>query len=142
MLLQIDGTLVLQLINFAIFFALVNMLFMKPVREAIEKRQAYIAGVLADEEVALSEAHSVAGSAEAKRAAARREADARLMKARAEAGAEADGILAQNADVAAMHIEKAQQTVAAEIATLREAEPRIVAELSALMLGKALGETR
>ena len=140
MLLQIDGTLILQLINFAIFFALVNMLFMKPVRIAIEKRQAYIAGILADEESALAESRTLEGQAEGKRAAARREADARLTKARAEAGAEADGILSQNADVASMHIEKAQQTVAAEVAKLREAEPRIVAELSDLMLGKALGE--
>lgn len=140
MLLQIDGTLVLQLINFAIFFALVNVLFMKPVREAIEKRQAYIAGILADEEAALAQSRTLEGQAEAKRAAARREADARLTKARAEAGAEADDILSQNADVASMHIEKAQQTVAAEVATLREQEPRIVVELSELMLGKALGE--
>lgn len=140
MLLQIDGTLVLQLINFAIFFALVNMLFMKPVRVAIEKRQAYISGVLADEEAALTEARALAGQAESKRAAARREADARLTKARAEAAKEADDVLSQAADVASMHIEKAHATVADEIAKLREQEPRIVAELSDLMLAKAMGE--
>ena len=139
MLLSLDGTLILQIINFAIFFALVNVLFIKPVREAIEKRQAHINGVLADEEKFLAETRALEGQAEAKRAAARREADARLTKARTEAAAEADGVIAQHADQASAQVERAQQTVAGEVAKLREREPQIVGELAGMMLGKALG---
>jgi len=141
-LLSLDGTLVVQVINFAIFFALVNVLFIRPVRVAIEKRRAYINSVLSDEEQFLAQCRAIEGQAESKRAAARREADVRLSKARTEAAAEADGILAQHADQAAMLVEKAQQTVAGEIAAVREREQKLVAELADLMVGKALAGER
>jgi len=37
--LSVDGTLVVQLINFAIFFAVLNVVFLKPVAAAIRKRR-------------------------------------------------------------------------------------------------------
>ena len=42
------NTLIVQLINFAIFFALLNVLFLRPVGKAIRKRREYIDGVVND----------------------------------------------------------------------------------------------
>ena len=46
MFLSLDGTFWIQLINFAIFFAILNVVFMRPVGEAIKKRRAYIDSVI------------------------------------------------------------------------------------------------
>ena len=51
MLLSLDGTLVVQLINFLIFLVVLNAIFLKPVGEAIAKRRAYIDGVARDIQV-------------------------------------------------------------------------------------------
>ncbi len=48
MFLSLDGTVFVQLINFAIFFALLNVLFLRPVGRAIAKRRAYIDNLVSD----------------------------------------------------------------------------------------------
>jgi F0F1-type ATP synthase membrane subunit b/b' len=40
MFLSLDGTFWFQLVNFAIFFAILNVVFLRPVGEAIKKRRA------------------------------------------------------------------------------------------------------
>ena len=46
MFLRIDGTFFVQLVNFAIFFAVLNVVFLKPVGAAIRKRREYIESVI------------------------------------------------------------------------------------------------
>ncbi len=60
MFLSLDGTLVVQLLNFAIFFALLNVVFLRPVAAAIHKRRQYIDGLVSDYDRYQAEAHSCA----------------------------------------------------------------------------------
>ena len=91
MFLQLDGTFWVQLVNFAIFFAILNVVFLRPVGEAIRKRRAHIEGVLNDNERYAREARALRTEAESKRTDARREAHEYFTASRAEAGAEAGG---------------------------------------------------
>ncbi len=50
MFLSLDGTLFVQLVNFAIFFALLNVVFLRPVGRAIAKRREYINSLVSDYE--------------------------------------------------------------------------------------------
>jgi F-type H+-transporting ATPase subunit b len=137
MLFSIDGTFVVQLINFAVFFALVNLLFIRPVGKAIAARRHYIDSVIADYDQYAKQIGALRGAAEAKRAAARREADAKLAAARAEVAKEAEAINAQYAQRTTKIVAEAQATVQRELGHARESEDRIVSELAGDMLERA-----
>lgn len=136
MLFSVNGTFVVQLINFAIFFALVNLLFIKPVGKAIAERRRYIDGLTSDYEAYTKQVNELHGQAEAKRAAARREADTRLAAARAETAKEIEAINADHAARANGAIEAAHATVGGEIAQARADEPRLVKSLADEMLAR------
>ena len=89
MFLSLDGTLVVQLINFAIFFALLNVVFLRPVAAAIAKRRDYINGLVSDYDRYQAEAQDLRAQAEDIRAAARRKAEQHVAAARAAASNEA-----------------------------------------------------
>ncbi|MGC1380730.1 MAG: ATP synthase F0 subunit B, partial [Candidatus Baltobacteraceae bacterium] len=63
--LSIDGTLVVQLVNFAIFFAILNVVFLRPVAAAIRKRREYINSLVTDYDRYQAEARSLREQAEA-----------------------------------------------------------------------------
>nr|MDQ6929866.1 ATP synthase F0 subunit B [Candidatus Eremiobacteraeota bacterium] len=86
--LSVDGTFWIQLINFAIFFAILNAVFLKPVGRALAKRRAYIDSLREGYDAANGELARLQSEMEGKRAAARREAEATLSKARATASNE------------------------------------------------------
>src|SRR5579871_6787482 len=92
MFLSLDGTLFVQLLNFAIFFALLNVVFLRPVGRAIAKRRAYIDGLVSDYDRYQAEAHKLRSEAEAIRAEARRRAEQTVAAARAAASNEAAAI--------------------------------------------------
>ena len=79
-----DGTAVIQLINFAIFFALLNVL-LRPVAIAVRKRRAYINSLASDYGSYQTKAAELRQRAEAVRAGARRDAEQTIAKARADA---------------------------------------------------------
>jgi F-type H+-transporting ATPase subunit b len=85
MFLKVDGTFFVQLVNFAIFFALLNVLFLRPVGRAIAKRRDYIKSVTADYDKYQAEANSLRANDERMRAEARREAEQIVAKGRADA---------------------------------------------------------
>lgn len=138
MLFTLDGTFVVQLINFAIFFALVSWLFIKPVGKAIAERRRYIDSVTADYDAYAEQVGELRGIAEARRAAARRDADAALAAARAQAAKEVEAINAEYAARSAAIIEEAQATVAREMTQARASEERLVRELAGEMVDRAL----
>lgn len=138
MLFSVDGTFVVQLINFAIFFALVSWLFIKPVGRAIAERRRYIDSVTADYEAYAKQAGELHGAAEARRAAARREADAALAAARAQTAKDVEAVNADFTSRSAAIVAEAQATVAGELAQARASEDRLVRELSGEMVGRAL----
>jgi F-type H+-transporting ATPase subunit b len=136
MLFSVDGTFVVQLINFAIFFALVNLLFIKPVGKAIAERRRYIDGLTSDYEGYTKQVNDLRAQAEAKRAAARREAESKLAAERAQTAKEVDAINADHAARANKVIEAAHVAVDREIAEARAAEGRLVKELADEMLAR------
>lgn len=138
MFLKIDGTFVVQLINFVIFFALLNVVFIRPVSQAIVKRREYINSVTNDYDRYQAETKALRTQAESIRAAARREAEQSLSKTRAEASNEAAAIAAEYGKQAAQTVEQAHRTVEGELAAARANESQTAAELANLMVERTL----
>ena len=138
-MLAIDGTLVLQLVNFLVFLAILNVIFFKPVGAAIARRRAYINGLAQDIESLQHDAKMLRDNAEDKRIAARRSVDEVIAAARAEASAEAEKIAGGAAAQAHTLVESAHAEVASEVATAHQAETALVASLAQVMLERAFG---
>jgi|SRR5579872_1745494 len=142
MFLQFNGgTFLVQLINFVIFFAILNVVFIRPVSRAIVKRREYINSVTNDYDRYQAEAHQLRTQAESIRAAARREAEQLLGAERAKASNEAGSISADANARASEIIAQAERTVAAELQSARANEPQTVRELADLMVQRALAES-
>ena len=140
MFLSLDGTLVVQLINFAIFFAALNVVFLRPVGRAITKRRDYINGLVADYDRYQDEAQKLREEAETIRAAARRKAEQNVAAARASASNEAAEISTRYAQQARSAIEDAQAAAAAELDKARAAEGEAVRRLADFMLDRVIPE--
>lgn len=140
MFLKVDGTAIVQLVNFAIFFAILNVLFLRPVGKAIRLRRDYINSVTNDYDRYQAEAASLRMQAESLRANARREAEQLLSKARGEAANRSSDISAQFADEVTKTVEEAHETVAAEVRAARVRQGEAARELAGLMLARALPE--
>ncbi|GAC1659966.1 MAG: hypothetical protein NVS4B13_06610 [Candidatus Elarobacter sp.] len=138
-MLSLDGTLIVQLINFIVFLTILNVIFFKPVGAAIAKRREYVDGVRRDIERLQSDAKALRGQAEERRAAARREADEAIARARVEAGKDSDTLVTGAQERASEIVAQAHGEVEREIAKARADEPRVVEALSNEMLGRALG---
>ena len=139
MFLQIDGTLLVQVVNFVLFVILLNFVFLKPVGAVIAKRRAYIDGLARDIEAADAEIRNARKAAEERRAVARREAEAAFAKARAAAQTEAAEIAATYQQQAASIVEAARREADAEIAEARKSEAAVVASIAESMLERAIG---
>jgi F0F1-type ATP synthase membrane subunit b/b' len=134
------GTILIQFVNFVIFFAILNVVFIRPVSRAIVRRRDYINSVTNDYDRYQAEAQQLRTQAESIRAAARREAEQLLARERANASNEAGAISAQaNAKVAQI-IAEAERTVAAELEAARANESQTVRELADLLVQRAVAE--
>jgi F-type H+-transporting ATPase subunit b len=138
--LSVDGTLVVQLLNFAIFFAVLNVVFLRPVGRAIAKRRAYINGLVTDYDRYQDEARDLRAQAENVRAAARREAEHRVGAARASASNEAAAMATDYGRRAQQIIDDAQKTAQSELATARAGESETAGRLAELMLERVIPE--
>jgi F-type H+-transporting ATPase subunit b len=138
--LSVDGTIFVQLINFAIFFVLLRAIFLGPVGKAVAARRDYINSLTNDYDRYQGEAATLRTQAQAIRAQARRESEAYLAKARAEATDEAGRIAARYAEQVQREIEQANRTVDAELAAARAHEGQRAGELAELMLSRTLAE--
>ena len=139
MLLSLDGTLVVQLVNFVVFLVILNAIFLRPVGAAIAKRRAYIDGVAADIERFERERRELASASGEARTAARRAADVTMGEARAKAQSVAADIVADHQAQANAIVAQAQATVALEIAQARSTEAAVVESLAQTMLERAVG---
>lgn len=133
------NTLIVQLINFAIFFALLNVLFLRPVGTAIRKRREYIDSVVSDYASYQSEAKALREQAERVRADARRTAEAHLAKARGEASNEAATISADYNVRTQNTIEEAHKRAGDALTAARTNEDKLVDQLAGTMVDRALG---
>jgi F-type H+-transporting ATPase subunit b len=138
--LSIDGTLVVQLINFAIFFAVLNVVFLRPVATAIAKRRAYINGLVSDYDRYQEEARSLRAQAQSVRDDARREAEQRIAAARATGSNEAAALASEYAQRAQSTVESAQNTARGELETARAGEDDAARRLAALMVERVIPE--
>ncbi len=142
MFLSLDGTFWVQLVNFAIFFAILRVVFLRPVGTAIRKRREYIEGVKNDYDRYSAEVRSLRAEAEVKRAAARREAEEALVKVRVEADRQAAGVAASSADRANAIAGEARARVESELQSARERERDLATALADQLLARALGSAR
>jgi F0F1-type ATP synthase membrane subunit b/b' len=142
MFLQIDGTFIVQLINFAIFFALLNLVFLRPVSAAIRKRREYINSVTTDYDAYQAQAKTLREQAESVRAAARRDAEAAIAQARATASNTVSELTLSYGSQAQSTIEAATKIVSGELDQARTHEPALVAQLSDLMLARTISESK
>jgi F-type H+-transporting ATPase subunit b len=133
------NTLIVQLINFAIFFALLNVLFLRPVGKAIRKRREYIDSVVSDYATYQSEAKTLREQAERVRAEARRTAEAHLAKARGEASNEAATISAGYNARTQSTVEEAHKRAGDALTAARTNEDALVDQLAGTMVDRALG---
>jgi F0F1-type ATP synthase membrane subunit b/b' len=140
MFLRIDGTFFVQLVNFAIFFAVLNVVFLKPVGAAIRKRREYIESVSHDYDRFQAQANEMRQHAEKIRGEARREAEAVLSKARADASNQTADLSASYAEKVQSTIEGAQHTVAGELEAAKSNEAELVAQLAGVMVDRTVGK--
>jgi F-type H+-transporting ATPase subunit b len=138
--LSIDGTLVVQLINFAIFFAVLNVVFLRPVVAAIARRREYIKSLVSDYNRYQAESLSLRAEAEAIRVAARREAEHRVATARGRGSNEAAETASRYARRAQSIVEEARRTAQAELDAARAGEAEAVRGLAGLMLHRVIPE--
>jgi F-type H+-transporting ATPase subunit b len=134
------GTALVQLLNFVIFFTILNVVFTRPVGRAIAKRREYINSVTADYDRYQAEGNALRTQAEAIRAAARREAEQLAAQARAEASNESARLSTEFAQQASEKVRAAHETVDSEMQAARSTEQRTVRELANEMFARAVPE--
>jgi F-type H+-transporting ATPase subunit b len=135
-----DGTIVVQLINFVIFFALLTVVFIRPVGRAIRERREYLTSLTADYDRYQEEAGKLRAEAEGIRAGARREAAEAIARARAHATDEAAALTSQYAANVQATIDGANKTAASELDAARAGENETVQQLANLILERTLSE--
>jgi F-type H+-transporting ATPase subunit b len=139
MLLSLDGTLVVQLVNFLIFLVILNAIFLRPVGQKIVERRAYIDGLYADIETYQAQVTELQAQAAATVADARRAAEAGIARARVSAQSEVADILADHQVQASAIVAEAQATVGLEVAQARLGEAAVVDAIAHTMLERAVG---
>jgi F0F1-type ATP synthase membrane subunit b/b' len=137
--LSLDNTFWIQLLNFAIFFALLNGVFLRPVGAAIKKRRAHIDGAQSDYERYAHQIRTLRSDADGRRAAARRAADETIAAARAAAESEAESELAGRTTEAEAIVEQARATVALELSVARGRQSELSRNLARTLLERAVG---
>jgi F0F1-type ATP synthase membrane subunit b/b' len=140
MFLSFDGTFWVQLVNFAIFFAILNVVFIRPVQRAIVRRREYIDGLIRDYDEAQMRASELRARAEMIRQEARREAEHLLSRDRNEAGNEAARIAAEYGARITEVVEQAHATVDKEVEAVLPREDALASELASTVLSRVLPE--
>jgi F-type H+-transporting ATPase subunit b len=138
MLLQLDGTFVVQIINFVLFWVLLNYLYIIPTRRAMEARRDYIAGLAADAERFEDEAGALIAQANAKLDQARRTADGIMRAAAADAASQVGAIETKTAERVNEIVMQARSTVEAERTKALAESTAFVRELAAQMAERAI----
>ena len=139
MLLTIDGTFLVQMLNFVVFWVLLNFVFIAPTRRAIEERMAVIAGQQREAQALRDRAAALRAEADSLIDASRRRTEEIMREAAARAATEAHAIERKSADDAATSVAAAHATVASERAQATEKQGVLVADLARAMVTRAVG---
>jgi F-type H+-transporting ATPase subunit b len=138
--LSVNGTLIVQLINFAIFFAVLNVVFLRPVASAIRRRREYINSLVSDYDRYQAEARSLRAQAESIRGDARREAENRVAAARARTSNDAAELSGRYAQQAQAIVEDARSRAEAEFEEARSGEDEAARRVADFMLERVIPE--
>ena len=138
MLLSLDGTFLVQILNFVVFWVLLNYLFIAPTRRVIEERQRLIAGRRREAEELRAQAAGLRGQAATILDEARKRTDEIMRDAAARASTDTHDIERRAAEEAAATVALAHATVASERAQAHEKQGPFVAELARTMVDRAL----
>jgi F-type H+-transporting ATPase subunit b len=139
MLLSIDGTFLVQILNFIVFWVLLNYLFIGPTQRAIEQRRAYVEGLYREGDEMAAKAAALQAQADAIMNEARRRTDEAMRTASAQAADEAHVIERKAAEEAAASVALAHATVANERKEALEKQQAFVTELARSMVQRATG---
>ena len=139
MLLSIDGTFLVQILNFVAFWLLLNYFFIAPTRKVIEERQRLVATRLREAEEFRAQGAAVRAQAAAILDEARRHTDEIMRDAAARASGESGAIGRRAAEEAAATVALAHASVASERAQASEKQAGFIAELARTMSDRALG---
>jgi F0F1-type ATP synthase membrane subunit b/b' len=131
---------VVQLINFAIFFAILNVIFLRPVSAAIRRRREYINSLVSDYDQHQAQAKSLREQAEAVRASARLKAEHRVAAARAQASNEAAELATRYSQRAQSVVGEAQQAAQRELDEARGGESEAARRVADFMLERIIPE--
>ncbi len=140
MLLQLDGTFLVQILNFIVFWVLLTTVFIAPTRRAIAERQRYVAELYRTADESGREAAALQAQADDILNTARRQTDESLRQAAAEAARIAHDIERQAGEDAAATVQLAHATVASERAQALEKQRAFVQELAQSMVKRATTE--
>jgi F-type H+-transporting ATPase subunit b len=137
MLLSLDGTFLVQVLNFIVFWVLLNYFFIAPTRRAIEERQRYVANLYREGDELSGQARNLQREADKILAAARRRTEETMRDASVRASEETHMIERQAGEEAGATIALAQATVASERAAAREKQEAFINELARTMFDRA-----
>ncbi len=139
MLLSIDGTFLIQILNFILFGVLLNYLFIAPTQRAIEKRRAYVEGLYREGDEMAAKAAALQAQADGIMGEARRRTDEAMRAASAQAADEAHLVERKAAEEAAASVALAHATVATERKEALDKQQAFVTELARSMVQRATG---
>jgi len=137
--LSLDGTFWLQIINFFIFYWILNIVYIKPASEALRKRRAYIDSVIHEYEQARRTEAELRAQADEKLAEGRREGDHAAAAIRSEAMKRASEIMAKAQAESQQIVQEAEATVEREAAAARAHADELAKELAGTMLSRTVG---
>jgi F-type H+-transporting ATPase subunit b len=138
MLLSLDGTFLLQILNFLAFWTLLNFLFIGPTQRAVAARQRHIAELYAKGDEYLAQAGALQAEAEAIYAEGRRATDEIMRGAASQASTEVRAIENKAVEEGSAIVQLAHTTVASERAKAVAAQGPFVQELARSMVAKAV----
>lgn len=138
MLLSIDGTFLVQILNFVLFWVLLNFVFIAPTRRAIEERMSVIAGQRKEAQALRARAAALQAEADAAIDAARRRTEEIMREAAARAALESRDIEQKAAEEAAASVALAHATVASERAQAVQKQGPFIEELARAMVSRAI----
>ena len=134
MLLSIDGTFIVQMLNFVVFGVLLNIVFIAPTRRAIEERMRVIAEQQREARAFREQAAAVKVESDAVIDSGRRRTDEIMREAAARAAAEAHEIERKASDQAAASVAVAHASVALERARATAKQGPLVEDLARAMV--------
>jgi len=138
MLLTIDGTFLVQILNFVVFWVLLNYVFIAPTRRAIEERLRLIAATQRESRELRERAAALQAEADALIDAARRRTEEIMREAATRAAAASHDIERKASDEAAASVALAHAAVASERAHATEKQGLLVQELARAMVNRAV----